>query len=78
MLEEEFQYYKDHQDELLKKYKGRFIAIVGKEVVGDYDTFEEAVDQTIQVYELGKFLIQECTEGEESYTQTFQSRVVFA
>jgi hypothetical protein len=78
MLEEEFQYYKDNQDELLKKYKGRFIAIVGKEVVGDYDTFEEAVDQTIQVYELGKFLIQECTEGEESYTQTFQSRVVFA
>lgn len=78
MLEVEFQYYKDNQKELLKKYNGRYIAIVGREVVGDYDTFEDAVDKTTLQYKPGTFLIQECTEGEDAYTQTFHSRVVFA
>ncbi len=27
--------------------------------------------------ELGTFLIQECTEGDSAYTQTFHSRVIF-
>jgi hypothetical protein len=73
MLDKEFQYYLDNQNELLKKYNNRFIVIVGNEVVGDYDSFEQALFQTIEKkYELGTFLIQECTEGEDAYTQTFQ------
>ena len=27
--------------------------------------------------ELGTFLIQECTEGDSAYTETFHSRVIF-
>jgi hypothetical protein len=79
MLDKEFKYYLDNQNELLKKYNNRFIVIVGKEVVGDYDSFEQALFQSIEKkYELGTFLIQECTEGEDAYTQTFHSRVIFA
>lgn len=78
MLEKEFQYFIDNQNELLKKYNGRFIAIVGEQVVGDYDSFDQAIDETMKEHELGTFLIQECTEGEKAYTQTFHSRVVFA
>lgn len=77
MLEKEFQYYIDNQNKLLKTYNGRFIAIVGEHVVGDYDSFEQAIDETMKEYELGTFLIQECIEGEKAYTQTFHSRVVF-
>jgi len=78
MLDQEFKFYIDNQNKLLGKYNGRYIAIVGDKVVGDYDTFEEAVDKTTLQYQPGTFLIQECTEGEDAYTQTFHSRVFFA
>ncbi|GHT03109.1 hypothetical protein AGMMS49525_07670 [Bacteroidia bacterium] len=78
MLDKEFKYYLDNQGELLKKYNNRFIVIVGDKVVGDYDSYEQALFQSVGTYELGTFLIQECTEGEDAYTQTFHSRVVFA
>jgi hypothetical protein len=78
MLDKEFKYYLDNQSELLKKYKDRIIVIVGDKVVGDYDTFDQALFKSAEQYKLGTFLIQECTEGEEAYTQTFHSRAVFA
>jgi len=79
MLDKEFKYYLDHQDKLLKKYNNRFVVITGEKVVGDYDSFEQALLQSIEKkYELGTFLIQECTAGEDAYTQTFHSRVIFA
>ena len=78
MLDKEFQYYLDNQNELVKKYDGRYIAIVGEQVVGDYETYEQAIDETVKTHELGTFLIQKCTEGDKDYTQTFHSRVVFA
>lgn len=78
MLEKEFKYYLDHQAELVKKYNGRFLVIKDEGVVGDFATMEEAYFDSVQKYELGTFLIQECTEGDKAYTQTFHSRVVFA
>jgi hypothetical protein len=79
MLEREFQYYKDHQEELVGKYNGRVIVIMGEEVVGDYDTYDDAFHASIKKYTPGTFLIQECSPGEESYTQTFHylSRAIF-
>jgi len=77
MLDKEFKYYLDNQDKLVEKYNGRVLVIIGENVVGDYGTFEEALHQAMKKYELGTFLIQECTDGEDAYTQTFHSRVVF-
>jgi hypothetical protein len=77
MLDKEFEYYLENQNELLTKYNGRFIVILDKKVVGDYDSYEQALFESKKKYELGAFLIQECTEGEDAYTQTFHSRVVF-
>jgi ERCC4-type nuclease len=78
MLDKEFDYYLEHQNELLKKYNNRFLVIIGDEVVGDYDSHEQALYNSMEKYELGTFLIQECTEGDSSYTATFHSRVTFA
>jgi len=78
MLDKEFKYYLTHQDELLKKYNNRVLVIVGEEVVDNYDSFEDALYQSLaKKYELGTFLIQECTEGEDAYTETFHSRAIF-
>lgn len=74
MLDKEFQYFLDHQDELVKKYKGKFLVIKGQKVVGNHDTFEDAYFNTQkQGHELGTFLIQECLPGEECYTVILRS-----
>lgn len=78
MLEKEFQYFVDHQDELVKKYRGRFIVIKGEEIIGNYSSEMEAYTESIKNHELGTFLIQHCLPGSESITQTFHSRVVFS
>jgi len=78
MLDKEFKYYLDNQSNLLKKYNNRFVVIMNEKVVGDYDSFEQALSQSMEKkYKLGTFLIQECTAGEEAYTQTFHSRAIF-
>ena len=77
MLEKEFKYYLDHQNELVKKYNNRFLVIVNGNVVGDYDSVEQALFESAKKYEVGTFLIQKCTEGSKSYTQTFHSRAIF-
>ena len=78
MLEKEFKYYLDHQDELLKKYNGRVIVIKGDKVIGDYSSEAEAYTESLKSHKLGTFLIQVCVPGSDTYTQTFHSRVVFS
>lgn len=75
MLEKEFQYYLDHQEELVKKYDNRYLVIADEEVVGSYDSFANAVSEAEQKYEVGSFLVQKCSEGEKDYTVKYHSRV---
>lgn len=76
-LEKEFKYYLENQESLLMLYDGKYVVIVGEEVVAAYDSIQEAYYESIKKYEPGTFLIQKCTEGKEAYTQSFTSRVVF-
>ena len=77
-LEKEFEYYLEHQDELVEKYNGKFIVIKDCNVIGVFDSELEAVEETAKQHELGSFLVQKCEPGSEAYTQTYHSRVVFA
>jgi len=77
-LEKEFKYYLDHQDELVEKYNGKFVVIKDCNVIGVFDSELEAVKKTAEKHELGTFLVQKCEPGNESYTHTYHSRVVFA
>lgn len=76
MLEKEFQYFLDNQDELVAKYNGKFIVIKNVSVIGSYDSHSDAYAQTTKTEKLGTFLIQHCIPGSDSYTQTFHSRVL--
>lgn len=51
--------------------------IKDQKVIGVYDTEIEAYANTVKTQEAGTFLIQECQPGNESYTQTFRTRVIF-
>jgi hypothetical protein len=76
MLEKEFQYYLDNQEDLVRRYPNRFLVIRGNEVVGDYGSHKEAYHEATQKYALGTFLIQQCSPGKESYTQVFHTRAI--
>jgi hypothetical protein len=76
-LRDEFQWYLDHQEDLVQKFNGRTIVIKDQEVVGVYDTDKEAYDDATKKFEIGTFLIQKCTPGERDYSQTFHSRAIF-
>jgi len=77
-LEKEFKYYLEHQGKLIKEYNGKFVVIKNCEVIGVFDSELEAVEKTAEKHELGTFLVQKCEPGNESYTHTYHSRVVFA
>ena len=77
-LEREFKYYVEHQDELVEKYNGKFVVIKGCNVIAAFDSELEAIEKTVEQYELGTFLVQKCEPGSESYTQTYHSRVALA
>ena len=77
-LQRELEYFKSNQKELVQKYEGKFLVVKDQEVQGVYNTEMEAYTEAKKKFELGTFLIQQCLPGQESYTQTFHSRVVFS
>lgn len=77
MLEHEYQYYKDHEAELVRQYTGKFIGIVGDQVVGSYGTEIEGYIDLKKRYGLGNFLLQQAVPDGESQTQRYYSRVAF-
>ena len=77
-LEKEFDYYLKHQDELVKKYNGKFIVIKDADVIGAFDSELEAIEKTAEKHELGTFLVQKCERGSQAYTATYHSRIALA
>lgn len=75
MLKNEFEYFLANKENLVKDYEGKFIVIKDRKVIGAYDTEAMAVKETAKEHALGTFLVQECSLSEDSYTQTFHSRV---
>lgn len=76
-LEQEFKFYLDNQDSLVKEYDGKYIVIKDQAVIGVYDDELEAIEETQKTHEMGTFLIQKVAPGDEAYTQTYHSRVAF-
>lgn len=75
----DFKFFVQHHDELYKLYPNKILVLQNEKVVFVCDTFEKALDAALSSkMKPGTFIVQECTEGEEAYTQSFNSRVVFA
>jgi hypothetical protein len=70
MFSEELQYFIDHQDELVRKYRGKVLAIKGQRVLGAYASALKAYLATQAKHEPGTFMLQPCEPGPEAYTIT--------
>jgi len=77
MLDKEFKYYIDNQDEIVKSYNGKVVVIKDDKVVDAYDSNEQAYFESIKKYKLGTFLIMRCSPGSDAYTVNFPN-VIFA
>lgn len=64
MLEREYDFFLNNKETLFANYHDRVIVIKDEEVIGDYDTKEEALRETVKEHELGTFLIQEISQEE--------------
>lgn len=78
LLEKEFKFYIEHQDEMVEKYDGKIIVIKDGLVLGVYADELTAVTEARKAHELGTFLVQRVSPGNAAYSQTFHSRVVFS
>ncbi len=75
-LEKLFNWYIEHQAELVEKFDGRYIVLHDDAVVGNFESELEAYEFAKENCEPGKFMIQLVSPGTSNYTQTFHSRVV--
>lgn len=75
MLEVEYRYYKAHAEELVRQYDGKYLGIVGEQVVGIFDTEVEAYTELKKKYGLGKFLLQQAVPIQDNLIQRYHSRV---
>src|SRR5690554_7978826 len=74
-LQDEFEFYLTHQDELVEKYNGKYVVIKNDVVLGAYDNELAAIKETQKQHEAGTFLVQFVSPGDAAYTQVFHSKV---
>ena len=78
MIEALFKYYLENQDDLVKKYDGKYIVITKDGVMGAFDSVREGYDTALNCFGKGNFMLQLCTPGDGAYSQRyFTSRVAF-
>ncbi len=66
MLEEEREIYNRNLDDWLNRYPGKFVAVVGHDVLGFFDTIDDALQAGARQVGLGSFLVRRVQEVEEN------------
>ncbi len=62
------EYYKSHQEELVKMYNGKTIIFHSDEILSVKDSLEEAYNFALKEYGIGNFSLQEVGPTASSYT----------
>jgi hypothetical protein len=66
MLDEERAYYDAHREELLSTYRGRYVVVKGKALVGVFNTVEEALSEGARQFGVESFLVRRVEEFEKT------------
>ena len=74
-LDKQFKFHLENQDEFVEQYDGKVIVLENEKVLGSYESELDAVNETRRRHELGTFLVQRVSPGDEAYSVTFHSRV---
>lgn len=63
----DFEYFISNYQNLFAKYGHKFIAIKNEHILGVYDSVLDAISALSDKYEVGTYIIQECTGDESAY-----------
>ena len=66
MLEKEREIYKRNLEDWLNRYPGKFVAVVDQDVLGFFDTIDDALQAGAREVGLGSFLVRRVQEVEEN------------
>lgn len=79
MIDSNYEYFKKNIDALCEMYYGKYISVKNEAVLGSYESFDQAYNETIKSEELGSFLIMQCVGKDDASINNFYSNnVVFA
>lgn len=73
MQKEDYDWFIKNYDNIYEKHGICYVAIKNKRVIGVYNTFGVAVNETIKVEKPGSFIVQLCNGNESGYTNHIAS-----
>lgn len=72
----DFDYFIQNYKELYQQYGHKFLAIKNKEILGTFDSVPDAISQLSKEYEIGSYIIQECTDDDSAYRTTIMRLII--
>lgn len=72
----DFDFFIENYKDLYKQYGHKFLAIKDKNILGAYDSVPDAIKQLSEKYEIGTYIIQECTGDESAYRTTIMRLII--
>ena len=77
-LDKNYNWFRANHRSLLRRYRGRYIAVSKASVVGDYATEDQAISETVlRGIRPGEFIVQRCVPVAEEERAVFHSGVSF-
>lgn len=76
MQNQDYDFFIQNIAKIYKEYGHKFIAIKNSQIIGAYNSFNDALTNTLIKEELGTFLIQECFPSKEDCIHSFQCNVM--
>ena len=72
----DFDFFIENYQNFYKEYGHKFLAIKDKKVLGAYDSVTETIRDLTPTYEVGSYIIQECTGDESAYRTTIMRLMI--
>ncbi|MDR1202271.1 MAG: hypothetical protein LBL58_11700 [Tannerellaceae bacterium] len=72
----DFEYFIQNIESFYKQYGHKFLAIKDRNILGVYDSFNAALEETLKQEQIGTFIIQECFKTREESVYHFQGNVM--
>ena len=73
---QDFDYFVNNYQNLFKQYGHKFLAIKNQTILGAYDSVPDAINNLSSKYELGTYIIQECTGDDSAYRTTIMRLII--
>ncbi|GHV49974.1 hypothetical protein FACS1894216_01330 [Synergistales bacterium] len=77
ITERNYRWFKDNLQRLADDYSDKYLAIKNQRVIGVYDTYPEAFNDTQAKEPADDYIIQLCSTDKEKTLNMFHSRVSF-